>query len=38
MFEVCIDPIQIITVFSGIGIASRINFAQHFVFPGLLVR
>lgn len=36
--EVSIDPVQIITVLSGIGIARCINFAKHFVFPRLLVR
>jgi hypothetical protein len=38
MFEISIDPVQVITVLRGIGIARCINFAKHFVFPGLLVR
>jgi len=37
VFEIRIDPVQIITVLRGIGVARRNNFAQHFVFPGLLV-
>jgi hypothetical protein len=38
MFEISINPVQVITVLRGIGIARCINFAKHFVFPGLLVR
>ena len=38
VFEIRIDPVQIISVLRGIGIASRIDFAQHFVFPELLFR
>ena len=38
VFEISIDPVQVITVLRGIGIARYINFAKHFVFPGLLVR
>ncbi len=38
MFEISIDPVQVITVLRGMCIARRIDFAKHFVFPGLLVR
>ena len=38
MFEISINPVQVITVLRGIGVARCINFAKHFVFPGLLVR
>ena len=37
MFEISINPVQVITVLRGIGVARCINFAKHFVFPGLLV-
>jgi hypothetical protein len=37
-FEICIDTVQIITVLRGIGVAHRVNFAKHFVFPGLLIK
>jgi hypothetical protein len=38
VFEIRIDPFQIITVLRGICVAHRINFTQHFVFPGFPVR
>jgi hypothetical protein len=38
MFEISINPVQVITVLRGIAIARCINFAKHFVFPGPPVR